>query len=247
MENKEIEIVEIYPTVLIYKNLFKDISKSYGVLIESLEEKENRLFSNWRKWFKYGIFLNPLIPSLLDKEIDLDSIETKTNIEENQKQFAIEMLKNFYLVTKDYTKRYNVDIDINKTCIDEFENVIPLWKHTDAAVGRYDINVDNEKNPMHYHIDYAREKKDIVGYSLVITCIMYFNDDYEGGEIEFLIKDKKIKYKPQAGDILMMPSGHPDYLIKEKEHFLHRVMPIYNKNRFVGRLCWEKYENERSK
>lgn len=49
-----------------------------------------------------------------------------------------------------------------------------------------------------------------------ISFVYYFNDDYEGGEVEF--KDFIGKpYKPNAGDLLIFPSS---------VEYVHRVLPI---------------------
>ncbi len=49
-----------------------------------------------------------------------------------------------------------------------------------------------------------------------VSFVYYFNDDYEGGEVEF--KDHlNVPYKPVAGDLLIFPSS-PEYV--------HRVLPI---------------------
>jgi|688.fasta_scaffold171628_4 Rps23 Pro-64 3,4-dihydroxylase Tpa1-like proline 4-hydroxylase len=41
----------------------------------------------------------------------------------------------------------------------------------------------------------------------VISVLIYLNDDYEGGEIEFVNFD--IKIKPKAGTLIMFPSNYP--------------------------------------
>ena len=95
---------------------------------------------------------------------------------------------------------------------------------------------------MNYHSDYIREQGDAPGYKFVITCTIYFNDDYEGGEVDFVMGDKLVKYKPEAGDLLVFPSGHPKYLTEEGMPYLHGVMPLYNSNKFLSRMYWQKYE-----
>ena len=112
MTNKNIEPIEIYPKILVYKNMFKDISKSHQILLDSLVKSEDRLFSQWTKWSIFGEYMAPVIPSfsLGDKYATLESIETKTKNEEEQKDFAMEMMENFHLVTEDYIKRYNIDV-----------------------------------------------------------------------------------------------------------------------------------------
>jgi hypothetical protein len=244
MTDKVLESVEIYPHVFVYKNMFKDISKSYNILTESLTETEDRLFNPWTQWSIFGEYLNPIVPSFNPSEIygNLKNIETKTEIEENQKQFAIEMLENFFLVTEDYIKRHNLEIDLNAKSIDEEGFETPTWKWTGGTIGKY--NISNEHTPvgMNYHSDYIREQGSAPGYKFVITCTIYFNDDYEGGEIDFAMGDKLVKYKPEAGDLLVFPSGHPDYLTEEGKPYLHAVMPSYNKNKFLARMYWQKYQ-----
>jgi len=49
------------------------------------------------------------------------------------------------------------------------------------------------------------------GPKFFITCTMYINDDYKGGDIEFFVDGKLINHKPKAGDILIFPSEEPYY------------------------------------
>jgi hypothetical protein len=241
MTDKVLESVEIYPNIFVYKDMFKDIAKSYKILTDSLTETGDRLFSPWTQWSIFGEYLNPIVPSfrLVDKDGGLKDIQTKTEIEENQKQFAIEMMKNFQLVTEDYAKKHNIDIDLNSKSLDDLGEMIPTWQWTGGTVGRYHIN---PRVGMNYHSDYIREQGHHPGYKFVITCTIYFNDDYEGGEIDFAMGDKLVKYKPEAGDLLVFPSGHPDYLTEEGKPYLHAVMPSYNKNKFLARMYWQKYQ-----
>ena len=76
MNDKHLEAIEIYPNILVYKNMFKDISKSYKVLIDSLIETEDRVFSPWTQWSIFGDYLNPIIPgfSMSDKFGNLKNI-----------------------------------------------------------------------------------------------------------------------------------------------------------------------------
>jgi hypothetical protein len=244
MTTSNLEAIEIYPNILVYKNMFKDISKSYKVLTDSLVESEDRLFNPWTEWSIFGEYLNPITPLFcMDGEHGgLESIETKTEIEENQKQFGIEMMKNFHLVTQDYIKRYNLDVDLDLLSTDESGDLIATWRWTGGTIGKYHISNEEEKHGMRYHSDYMREQGAAPGYKFIITCTIYFNDDYEGGEIDFAMGDKLVKYKPEAGDLLVFPSGHPDYLTEDDKPYLHGVMPSYNKNKFLARMYWQKYQ-----
>jgi hypothetical protein len=244
MTDKGFETIEIYPHILVYKNMFKDISKSYKVLTDSLIESEDRLFSPWTQWSIFGDYLNPIVPSFHAAEEygGLKKIETKTETEEDQKNFAIEMLENFHLVTEDYIKRYKIDMDLNTTSLDEDGNLIPTWRWTGGTIGKYHISTEKDAYGMRYHSDYMPESAYAPGYKFVITCTIYFNDDYEGGEVDFVMGDKLVKYKPEAGDLLVFPSGHPDYLTEDGKPYLHAVMPSYNKNKFLSRMYWQKYQ-----
>lgn len=43
-------------------------------------------------------------------------------------------------------------------------------------------------------------------YSCTVSAVVYLNDDYEGGEIEFVRQNLKIK--PNKGDIILFPSNY---------------------------------------
>lgn len=244
MTDKPLEIVEIYPNILVYKNLFKDIKQSYKLLTDSLEEQDNGIFNTWSQWSIFGKYLNPIFPSFNcgERHGDVNSLEITNELQEKQKDFVIEMMDNFHLVTEDYIKRYNIDIDLNSISIDEEGREVPTWRWTGGTIGMYHISNETEKHGMRYHSDYIREQGWKPGYKFVITCTIYYNDDYEGGEIDFAMGDKLVKYKPEAGDLLVFPSGHPDYLTEEGKPYLHGVMPSYNKNKFLSRMYWQKYQ-----
>jgi len=246
MKSSNLEAVEIYPHILVYKNMFRDISKSYKVLTDSLLESEDRLFSPWTQWSHFGEYLNPIVPDfyhfMSDKYANLKNIKTTTQTQEDQKNFGIEMMENFHLVTEDYIKRYDIDVDLKATSLNEEGDIIPTWRWTGGTIGKYHISSSDQAVGMNYHSDYIREQASAPDYKFVITCTIYFNDDYEGGEIDFVMGDKLVKYKPEAGDLLVFPSGHPDYLTENGKPYLHGVMPSYNKNKFLARMYWQKYQ-----
>ena len=244
MTKSNLEAIEIYPHILVYKNMFKDISKSYQILLDSLVESDDRLFNPWTQWSIFGEYLSPMIPSFSmgDRHGNLKNIETKTQVEEDQKNFGIEMMENFHLVTEDYIKRYNIDVDLDSLSIDESGNPLHTWRWTGGTIGKYNVSNADETFGMRYHSDYMREQGSAPGYKFVITCTIYFNDDYEGGEVDFAMGDKLVKYKPEAGDLLVFPSGHPDYLTEDGMPYLHGVMPSYKTNKFLARMYWQKYQ-----
>ena len=88
MIDKALDVVEIYPKILVYKNMFKDISQSYKVLKDSLVESDDKIFSPWSKWSIFGEYLNPITPHFLhsDKYANFKYIKTTTQTQENQKK-----------------------------------------------------------------------------------------------------------------------------------------------------------------
>lgn len=58
--------------------------------------------------------------------------------------------------------------------------------------------------------------------SRVLSVVMYLNDDYDGGEIEF--RQSNVKIKPEAGSIIFFPSN---FL------YIHEVMKVSNGTRYA--------------
>lgn len=58
--------------------------------------------------------------------------------------------------------------------------------------------------------------------SRVLSVLLYLNDDYEGGEIEFM--HSKLKFKPKAGSVLFFPSN---FL------YVHEVYPVTKGPRYA--------------
>jgi len=66
-------------------------------------------------------------------------------------------------------------------------------------------------------------------YPRAVSITVYFNDDYEGGEIEY--KHFGISYKPKAGDVIVFCSDFP---------YLHRVVPVTKGTRYAA-VNWFRY------
>jgi hypothetical protein len=111
---------------------------------------------------------------------------------------------------------------------------------------------------MQYHTDHITSQKDMPGDKFFLTCTMYINDDYDGGDIEFYIDGQLINHKPAAGDILVFPSTQPYFhgvkTINTNEKFFVRnfIMTPHNgteewlaNQRKYGAYRWAKTEAER--
>jgi Rps23 Pro-64 3,4-dihydroxylase Tpa1-like proline 4-hydroxylase len=70
---------------------------------------------------------------------------------------------------------------------------------------------------------------DCAAHSRTVSAIVYFNEDYEGGEIEFPNFD--VFYKPKSGDVLVFPSAFT---------YIHNVREITSGTRYAA-VNWFSY------
>jgi hypothetical protein len=239
--NNNLESIEIYPKIFVYKNLFKNIIDTYSQLKNSNGD-EDGLFSPWTQWSHFGEYLNPTFvnhPHRLSVEY-IEQIQTNTEKQEFQRLAILELFKNFHLVTEDYARRNGVDLDKEKTVLSNDGTAMQEWQMTGPSIARYRTDIV-DPIAMTYHSDYIREPIISPGYKFAITALVYFNDEYEGGEIDFIANGEAYKYKPEAGDFLVFPSGHPEILRDGDNVYLHGVMPPTGANKYLSRMYWMKY------
>jgi len=235
MSNIYKDSVELYPNIIVYKNLFKDANKNYETLKESTEGNPDRFFNYWSQWSRFGEYLNPTLLDLDIKVEFINDVDVSTEKENNQKTVLVELINNFNFAIKDYISRTGVNVDFNETVVDTDGYVVPRWKMYGPSIVKYhDYSKVDPDTPlaMSYHSDYIREPITSPGYKFAITVLTYFNDDYDGGEIDFAIGKELYMYKPELGDIIVFPSGHPDILRKDGDVYLHGVLPAKNGHKY---------------
>lgn len=78
------------------------------------------------------------------------------------------------------------------------------------------------------HIDYSSQSMGVSPAWRVVTGLIYLNDDYEGGEVEF--PRQKVKVKPTRGGIIFFPSifTHP-----------HSSLPIKKGTKYCIVTWWK--------
>jgi hypothetical protein len=232
--------IEIYPKIFVYKNMFHNIQNTYLDLKISSGDDDG-LFSPWSQWSQFGEYLNPIFKNISGLDLDRTiSIKTKTEKEERHKLIVLELFNNFYKVTEDYVIRNNVDFNSDREVLNREGNSVKEWVMTGPSIARYRTDI-SDPVAMSYHSDYIREPITSPGYKFAITALAYFNDDYEGGEIDFIVNGEAYKYKPEAGDFLVFPSGHPEVLTKDGSVYIHGVMPATGANKYLARMYWTKY------
>jgi hypothetical protein len=244
MTSRDLEVVEIYPNILVYRNVFEDAEKIYNIIKDSSENKEDRILGEWSQWSHFGQYINMTIKDF-NKEFtvkNIKNVKTNSKDQEDQKYFLLELAEGFDKVTEDYLSRYGKEFNFDKNETTETYDgeVVPLWQTYGPSICKYHKEITDSMS-MTYHSDFIREPIHSPGYKFGITVNAYFNDDYDGGEIDFFVSGELIKYKPKAGDWLLFPSGHPEILTKDNTVYLHGVFPSSGQEKYFSRMYWRKF------
>ena len=208
---------EFYPRIHVYKNLLPSADRLVEILKESGKDRASSYYFNkWDKWFVFGetiggIEYNPIYPDLVDQDR-----------KKEEEAIVNELTDAFRYATQHYMRFHGVTREEN-------------WTTMGPSICRYVAEAEHcgiDYLSMKYHTDYDFIRGDEPGDKFAITCTMYLNDDYEGGEMWFALghqadsfgeeplPDEEIHvYKPQAGDVLVFPAGHPDVLSDHSTYF----------------------------
>ena len=222
----EVKYEKLYPKIYLYKDLIPNPE----ILVQMLKDSENnpgssKVFMDWIPWHIFGTYLNQTpIPELLIQNISESEKDEKFN---NEYKYAKIIWDAFHTATSHFLNEHNV------TKGDD-------WIVMGPSYSRYfhDDSLDSYENVMVHHTDFVRIEADMPGNKFVLTCTMYLNDDYEGGDIDFIIKNDHIPYKPKAGDVLVFPSGHPD-ILSEGQTYLHGVKKVQKVDKYLIRCFYQ--------
>ena len=208
---------EIYPNVIVYRNMLSDPEKSYKIIANSESSSEGKYFLKaWTPWAKFGTYTQIKWGEELNDAI-------KNEIFEEEKALSEEITSAYNKAVSHYTKHTGLLFPADAT-------------FSGHSYCKYFDQVDDLKNnmTMQYHTDYIISQKDMPGPKFHTTCTLYINDDYEGGDLEFFIDGNIINHKPKAGDLVIFPSTDPYY---------HGVKKIFNGNKyFVRNFVMTTYE-----
>lgn len=211
--------IEIYPRVVVYKNMLPRWKEYIALLKRSEVEPPRYLFKDWEDWYGFGNMMNlpmndpghPYITNSADEyaKLQSDFLQDITNV--------------YYQVTSDYVSEYEISL--------------PSWVNNGISICKYNESPKENIFAMHYHTDYVGANASAPGKKFAITCTIYINDDYDGGGLSFLREDTGhvIDYKPEAGDVVVFPSGDP---ITGASHYFHAVKKIENGEKYFIRCFW---------
>lgn len=241
------EVLEIYPKIVVYRNVFEDAKKVEQILKDSTSNDPDRLLSEWTRWSIFGDYLNPTIPGNFPRGFNqqaIDELEANTPAQKDHKYFLQELWNGYNKVGRDYLDKFGAEFgfDEEEMTEDQDGNRLPRWQMYGPSICKYDSSWEHPM-AMTYHSDYIREPITSPGYKFAVTVNAYFNDDYEGGQIDFYAGNELYSYKPKAGDWLVFPSGHPEVLTKDEKVYLHGVVAPTQGHKYFSRMYWRKYAN----
>jgi hypothetical protein len=206
---EDLEHIELYPRVVVYKNMLSNPEAAYDTLMKSESSKEkNGYLSEWSPWSSFGTYSQPKTPDMLDSIPTNDQFNLEKKLQE-------EIANSYNKVISHYTKKYSIDL--------------PESSHFSGnSYCKYFDGLDSLKNnlTMQYHTDYVIAEKEMPGPKFHITCTFYINDNYKGGDLCFYVNGDEFSYKPSAGDIVVFPSNEP---------YWHGVKTITDGNKFFIR------------
>jgi hypothetical protein len=241
------------PLVRVYKNLLPSLDKLMDILKKSEQDPDSyKWFGNWIKWNNLGTNL----PIGTPPEIRPEDISNDT--QKLELKLMNEIMSAYNVSLKHYADDYNIPGDRSK------------WYPDGPAIYRYkhDLPAPTEFSPefaMNYHTDYVFSLSDNPGKKPITTCTMYLNDDYDGGEMVFNIERRlskpyykraeqfddseeylsgRVVYRPVAGDVVVFPSGNPDFL-SENGFYFHSVNRITRNDKYFLSI-FNSYEYEGS-
>jgi hypothetical protein len=271
----------IMPQVTVYSNLLSD--KDLNLLIKEIRdsqkdyaevektdpslstyldfhgpqpEKRNdgTLISTWTPWYTYGlrsIWNDPRGLNEKDEHIKGHNIILN----------AIAKAHYDYLNDWKDNGRWTYEIKEWDPFVPESPDASNMAMST-FEILQHKLNLE-EDYTIGVHTDWHDHRKDEPGPKQILTYTIYLNDDYEGGEIDFVDEenDHLIVYKPKKGDVTVFPSGKPYWhgaraVKSDPSKLFIRTFSVYrnpvNKDwelglKLHGPQPWIKIQNEKVK
>lgn len=218
---------EIIPQVMVYKNVLSD--KDIDFLLAQIKKSENdidgieyarpedsayydahgsqpeerkdgSLIYTWTPWYTFG---SRSIWGYCKDPYSKDS-----------QYIGSKMIKDTLVkVHNDYCKQWSDSgrwtYSIKNWSLEEDYRIAEMTLST-FEILKHRINNETEYT-IKPHTDWHEQRSEEPGPKQLLTYTMYLNDNYEGGEVDFVDEENKrlIIYKPQKGDITVFPSGAP--------------------------------------
>lgn len=226
---KSFEIENIDTNISVFTGLIPNAKRMVEIFKQSEKDQSSTfLFKDWRDWSRFGSYVWQ-IGNYLDMTKDFSN--ESTYLEE---QSLLNEINNaFSVATSTYLKNRGLEKGDDWIIMGPS---ISKYNHKNVAPEE----LENIGLEMVYHTDYVTLEGHWPGNKFILTCTMYLNDDYDGGDIVFRLPNKTfLNYKPKAGDVLVFPSGHPE-LLSDEGKYLHGVKAINKEDKYLVRCFYQK-------
>lgn len=251
------------PLARVYKNLLPNVDKLLEVLKLSEQNPEKyEYFKDWQTWNDLGAMVPAGLPGVTLEDCYDNGQEYFNNYKKTEEsELLFDVYRAYFLSLNHYIQDKPKISKINTfpdgPCFYKYDHNLPA-----PTPNTPEFN-------MNYHTDFAFSLKDNPGKKAITTTTMYLNDDYLGGEMVFNLEARlsrpyykraeqfgsdeaylqgRIVYAPEAGDIVVFPSGNPDFLSEDGYYFhcVNRVtqgdkyfLSIFNSYLFDGSEYWQ--------
>lgn len=189
----DFEYEEIHDFIFVYKKLLPNHQEIYRSLRESKDRNSDKNFyAQWTPWYTFGLM----------------ALINEGNGDPEISNFERQCYRDVTAAAHEAMRHYQ---KVNEISDPNTGDELPIMTLPGPCLYKEHSSDSNPDDPkaMSFHVDFIPETIKFPGEKFMITCCVYPNDDYEGGEIEFWADGKAIRYKPKAGDILVFPSGNP--------------------------------------
>lgn len=249
---------EVYDKVVVYRDIFseEDIDLIYNTIKKSETvidvknfakpeessyfdyhgpeplEQDDLIIKSWSTWYTYGnkTFFSNNINKNLSEEGKIQAIVREKILN------GMKMVHNDYFNSYDKNswpeyagKNFNIDQEIDGMVF------------ADIEVLQHRINNDSEFT-IDIHTDWHEQRQDWPGPKQIATYTFYLNDDYEGGEVDFISENEKsmTTFKPKKGDITAFPSGRPYWHSARAAHSGKNKLfiRIFACKQYIGSQSW---------
>lgn len=225
--------LKVYKNVFVYRNLFSDqeidlISKTIKETQDFVDQSlgsdptesatkdfhgpqpklrnNGSIIGQWAPWYTFGnrtLFLNTT-----------ERLSEKGKIQSQVRDLIYDKIKSVHddyinSCDPDSWPKYAGDILSIETQLDPM--LLPEGMELGAIeVLEHNHNYDSEFT-IKVHTDWHPHRSDWPGPKQIITYTFYLNDNYDGGEIDFIEEkeNRMVTYKPKKGDVTVFPSGSP--------------------------------------
>lgn len=259
----------VMPKVVVYKNIFnkKDLDNFLRIIkksennidnfekvsgdmilktnhgIDPIELENESPINVWVPWYDFGsktILNYKQMPDNI-KDEDLIFVYKFRNIIFDVCDKIFEDYKNDWS-NSSYWANYVTNWEIQHP-FNPFKNKNSKMQLGNTEILKHDINPE-KFFAIGFHTDTPEARLNEPGFKHFITLTFYLNDDYDGGEVQFIneLEKKLITYKPKAGDITVFPSGSPYWhaakgVVAKNNKFFIRIFISW---KHEGNAEWEK-------